>query len=309
MHIYGLGALFLLVAIYSSFSIAQLVYKTDIRRKKVHIVNWVLLSIFGLSRGLFLIIDAYHSSNVLPVVAVKLLWGIGQPCIITAYVLVFIVLKNALVMKQRFRSWYTTKNIAMITLPYFVFVLTAEMTVSFVKSLNGLTFACQLLYVLFTVFLLLFYSSVALKIWKKKRDVSLGGSVGQQQRSRLNSILVVCFSAIIGGVLLCVTQIYAMVGVYGVFSEVREVPPWPWYGFNTMQRILELYMCALLCKMLVSKSNGTNQHSDLSQNSSSVITTRNRDVMVTRQNIMVTNHTNQAWSPKPVATELAVIEN
>lgn len=309
VHIYGIGSLFLLVSLFACWSVAKLLFKTDIRRRKVHVVNWFLLLVFGLSRGLFLIVAAYHSSDVLPVHVVKLLWGIGHPCIITAYVLVFIVLKNALVMKQNFRTWYTTKNIVRITLLYFLFVFVAEMTVSFVPDLIGLTFACQLLYVLFTIFLLVFYSFVAVKIWQKKREGGANGRIGQQSTSRLKSVLLVCFAAIIGGILLCATQIYAMVGVYGVFAKKHTVLPWPWYGFNTIQRLLELYMYLLLCKMLVSKSD-TNQRGDLSHNSSAYSENIGRkcDVLVTRQTVSVTN--NYPWSTIPGATSnLTIVDS
>lgn len=297
VHIYGLGTLFLLIALFSAFAISKLVYTTDIRRKKVHIVNLALLLMFSLTRSLFLLIDPYYSRKTLSIVAVKLLWGIGQPCLITAYVLIFIVLKNAFMMKQRFRRWYTIKNIALITLPYFFFVCAAEMTISFAHELIGFTFACQLLYVLFTVFLIIFYSFIASKIWKKKRDAE-AGSIGRQyngQSSKLRSILSICLAAISGGVLLCVSQIYAMAGVYGVFSSTRDVLPWPWFGFSTGQRLLEVYMCLLLCKMLLSKSNN-DQQSGLSQNSSFVLPGHRGDVTVTRQVVVVTT---RPLSPVP----------
>jgi hypothetical protein len=257
VHLYGLGVMFALIAIQGMFSIFKLRHLQNSRHKKVHIINFSLLSVFGLSRALFLVIDGYHSKRLLPVVVVKILWGIGQPCIITAYILMFVVLKNALVMRQRFRSWYTTRNIALATLPYFMFVCVAEMTVAFIPSFIAFTFVCQILYVSFTVLLLLFYTFIARLLWKKKRSVKSGqdGFGVKERGSRLQSILVVCFMAIFGGLSLLVSRLYATIGVYGVFSDARVVPPWPWYVFNTVQRLLELYMSVLLVWILSYKTN------------------------------------------------------
>lgn len=268
VHLYGVGTVFLLTALYGIVSIIRL------RRhgqKKVHIINYSLLSVFGLSRGLFLVIDGYRYRKMLPPIAVKTLWGVGQPCIITAYSLLFLVLKNALVMRQRFKTWYTTKNIAMTALPYFVFVGIAEMTVAFIPSLKALTFVCQFLYILFTLLLLLFYSIVARILWKKKRSVKTGmDGFGRRKNggSRFQLMLVVCYMAILGGFLLCVSQLYGMVGVYGVFSDAHSVAPWPWYAFNTAQRILELYMTILLLWMLSKSSSASSTESN--QNTSSL---------------------------------------
>lgn len=290
VHLYGLGTVFLLTAIYGIVSILRLRHG----QKKIHIINFSLLSAFGLSRGLFLVIDGYRYRQMLPPIAIKMLWGVGQPCIITAYSLLFLVLKNALVMRQRFKTWYTTKNIAMTAMPYFMFVCITEMTVAFIPSLKILTFVCQFLYILFTLLLLLFYFIVARILWKKKRSVKNGLDGSGRRKdggSRFHSMLVVCYMAIFGGVLLCVSQVYGMVGVYGVFSDANSVAPWPWYAFNTAQRIIELYMAILLLWILSNSSKESSVEGN--QNTSSL---NDRSVVEHQSNhsdIIVKRHLNQ----------------
>ena len=91
-----------------------------------------------------------------------------QPCLIKAFMLIFLVLRNALVMKSRFQNWYTTRNIALITVPYYNFVFVSEMTVSFLPSNKSLIFACQITdTVFFYVILASFCTYICTLTWKK----------------------------------------------------------------------------------------------------------------------------------------------
>ncbi|XP_031567356.1 uncharacterized protein LOC116302266 [Actinia tenebrosa] len=301
---YGLGTVFILTALYGIVSMLRLRH-TSGHKKVVHIINFSLLSVFGFSRGLFLVIDGYHYRKMLPPIAVKLLWGVGHPCIITPYSLLFLVLKNALSMRQRFKTWYTTKNITMTALSYFMFVGIAEMTVAFIPSLKVLTFLCQLLYLLFTLLLLLFYGFVARVLCKKKRSVKTGMNEFRRRKSEgtvFQSMLVVCNMVIVGGFLLCISQLYGMAGVYGVFSNAYNVAPWPWYAFNTAQRVFELYMAILLLWILSSSSKVSS--TDSNQNTSSL---NDRSVeQHSTGDIIVKRHLNREnFCRKGVTTELS----
>lgn len=250
-HQYGLATiytfvfLFIVVTLWKRFKGARV-----IPQNKVPIIVLSLLGMFCLTRSLFLCIDAYHWRKIAPVFVINVLWGVGQPCLITAYTLVFIVMRNALVLKLRFQKWYNTKNIVIATLPYFFFVLGAEFTISFIPTFKGLTFACQTLYILFGLSLTVFYSMISILIWKKftiiESSKRWATESSRTRGSRTRAILRTCLAAVVGGVLICVMQVYAMSGVYGVFSDARYVSAWPWLGFQTMSRIVEIYMVVVL---------------------------------------------------------------
>lgn len=251
LHQYGLGAIYalifflILIPLWKRFKGGRV-----ITQNKVPIIVLILLEVFCLTRCLFLCINAYHWRKTTPVFVVNVLWGVGQPCIITAYTLVFIVMRNALVLKQRFQKWYNTKNIAIATLPYFFFALGAELTVSFIPAFKGLTFACQLLYIIFGLSLTMFYSIISILIWKKFKIIDSNKRWAEDSTTvrgtRTRAILRTCLAAVVGGVLICVMQVYAMSGVYGVFSDAQHVSAWPWLVFQTMFRIVEIYMVAVL---------------------------------------------------------------
>lgn len=258
-HLYGLGAIYALIF----FVISVWLWKrfrrvqTGNQGNKVPIIVLSLLGLFCLTRCLCLCIDAYHWRQITPVAVVNVLWGVGQPCIVTAYILVFIVMRNALTLKQRFQKWYNTRNIAMATLPYFIFAFGAELTLSFVPGFKGLAFTCQLLYILFGFSLTLFYSMISILLWKKLSITSSNRWASEAVRKRgkrTRAIFRTCIAAVFGGVAICAMQFYAMTGVYGVFSDARYVSAWPWWAFQTAYRIVEIYMVAVLCYAVNDKS-------------------------------------------------------
>lgn len=256
-HQYGLGAIYALLF----FLITAWLWK---RFRRVHTGNHnrvpmivlSLLGLFCLTRSLCLCIDAYHWRQITPVVVVNVLWGVGQPCIIAAYTLVFIVMRNALTLKQRFQKWYNTRNIAIATLPYFIFALCAELTLSFVPAFKGLAFTCQLLYILFGVSLTVFYSMISFLLWKKLSIASnqWATEATRNRGKRTRAIFRTCVAAVFGGVAIWAMQFYAMTSVYGVFSDARSVSAWPWWAFQTTFRIVEIYMVVVLCYAVNDKS-------------------------------------------------------
>ena len=63
-----------------------------------------------------------------------------------------------------------------------------------------------------------------------------------------------CIAAVCGGVAICVMQFYAMTSVYSIFSEARSVSAWPWWAFQTVFRLVEIYMVLVLCYAVNDKS-------------------------------------------------------
>ena len=159
IHQYGLGGLFGIVGVLALVALLRICKGSGgFRQKKVSVVVLSQIVLFGLSRCLFLCVDAYHSKGHVPSTAVNVIWGIGEPCLITAFMLIFLVLRNALVMKSRFQNWYTTRNIALVTVPYYTFVFASEMIVSFIPAYRALILAGQITNILLDLILASFYS-------------------------------------------------------------------------------------------------------------------------------------------------------
>ena len=268
LHQYGIGTAFLIVALFVLFVLfrIQLRGASSNRQKWIQMIVLSLLFVFNITRSLILFADAYHSRGVLPRALLQVLWGLAYPCIITAYALIFVILKNALMLKQKFQNWYTAKNIALVTVPYFLFALAGELTFGLTPRLKEIGFVCQLLYVTFGFLLSGFYVFIAALLWwklgnygnaTKKNGTSQSGPEDRGRRTR--SIFRICLAIAGGGFVLCCVQFYGMVGVYGALSDATYVDPWPWFAFNTVLRVLEIYLCVILYLVAMKNSGKKNK--------------------------------------------------
>ena len=247
-HQYGLGTCFGIIgflALVTFFKICK--NNRGNRQKKVSLIVLVQITIFGLSRCFFLCADAYHSKGHFSATVINLIWGIGHPCLVTAFMLIFLVLRNALVMKHRFQNWYTTRNIALFTIPYYIFVFASEVIVSFMPSYKGLTYACQIIHITLYVSLASFYSYISILIWKKFRLVRKGAPKTKHRGKQTLAIFKRCTATIVGGFCIGVMQIYAVASANSVQSiKTQYISPWPWFAFITSLRCIELAMSVLL---------------------------------------------------------------
>ena len=275
---YGFGTAFGILALSVVIFLLRIVKLNKAARpKKATLIVLILLFLFGLSRCLFLCVDAYNSKQIFTEALSNILWSLGNPCIITAYTLIFLVLRNIFFMRERFQRWYTLKNIALITVPYFVLVFVSEVVALHAPRFKGLTFTCQMIYVTLGLMLSLFYSFIAYLLWKsyKGKTVHRTGVNRQQLATnkttlrgrRTLSMFRTCIAAVIGGLVLCALQIYSMSGVYGVFSKASYVEAWPWLIFNYAMRALELSLSLVL---YVTSTKGARQVSERHQTSFSV---------------------------------------
>lgn len=270
---YGLGTIFGILMLSTATILLRTLKKNRARRpKKASLVVLILLFIFGLSRSLYLSVDAYNTKQILPETFTNVLWILGNPCIITAYILIFLVLKNTFVLRERFQTWYTARNIAFVAVPYFLLVLVAELVLFYLPSFKSVTFTCQMIYVLLSLMLSFFYSFVAYLLWKNYKGTNIhrrresGHQIlawtakNNNRERRTRSMLKTCIAAVLGGFTLCALQVYSMSSVYGVFSDANDVPAWPWLILNYAMRILELFL-SLVLFLTSTRNTGSQQRS------------------------------------------------
>lgn len=247
LHQYGLGVCYGLVGFCALVAFVKVLKSNAAaRQKKVSLVVLSQIVLFGFSRCVFLCVDAYNSKQYLHITVLNLIWGIGQPCLITAFMLIFLVLRNALVMKGRFQNWYTSRNIAFITVPYFTFVFTSEVVVSLIPSSKILLFACQIINTTLYFSIACFYVFISALIWRKLGLIREKASKMHVRGQQKFPILKSCLGAVVGGFTMGAVQVYAMLSVYSVFSDADDADAWPWFAFQTSMRCLEMAMAVLL---------------------------------------------------------------
>lgn len=220
--------------------------KHESSQRKVSVILLGFLAVYGASRSVFLFVDAYHHRKTIPIPVLNIIWGIAQPCLITSYTLLFVVLLNALRLKQRFQTWFTARNIGLITVPHFLFVFGAELIVSFSPQFKTLVFLCQFLYAFFSLTLAFLYTFVSVLVWKSVNKMKNNTVAEIGSRKKIHRILCTCVVAAMGGVMIGGAQVYTMTGPFNVFSSTNHAPAWPWYWLATVMRLLEIYMAILL---------------------------------------------------------------
>lgn len=260
VHRFGIGAIFGVIAILSLATLVRLrMGQQSSSKRMVSIVLHGLLVVYGISRCLFLCIDAYRHKNIMPIALTNILWGIAQPCLITSYSLLFVVLRNAILLRQRFQTWFTTRNIALIVIPHFLFVLVSELAVSFSPKLKVLTFICQIFYALLSFLLSFFYFYVATLIWKSV--INIQGLTTSNSNSLTTNpmfrILLACIAVALVGLTITGLQLWIIAGPLGIFSNTANISAWSWYISTTSMRILEVIMAAILFVITRHQSKST----------------------------------------------------
>lgn len=246
VHQFGIGAVFAIIAVLSLVALLRLrMARQSTNKRVISIVLHAFLVMYGTSRCLFLCIDAYHHRKRMPVAVSNVLWGIAQPCLIASYSLLFVVLRNAIRLKQRFQTWFNTRNIALVVVPHFLFVFGSELAISFAPRLKILTFVCQLLYALLSFLLSVNYSYVSVLIWNSMKTMRQSSN-NQSTSNQMFRIFLACVGVALVGMIITLMQIYAMAGPYGVFSKTIYISAWPWYLFTTAMRLLEVTMAIIL---------------------------------------------------------------
>lgn len=246
-HQYGLGACFGLIGLVALVTLLKLLkFNRSARQKRVSLVVLSQIVSFGFTRCVFLCLDAYNSKQYLPFAVLNIIWGIAQPCLIAAFMLIFLVLRNALVMKTRFQNWYTSRNIALITIPYFLFVFSSETIVSFFPMYNGLLLVCQIIGAVLHLSLAAFYCYIAVLIRQKMHLVRQRSGKTTVKGRHSFSKFKRCIGAALGGFSIGIMHVYAMASMNRVFSATKHVDEWLWFAFQTSMRCLEIGMSVLL---------------------------------------------------------------
>ena len=254
-HQYGLGACFGLIGLVAIVTLLKLLkFNRGARQKRVSLVVLSQIVSFGFSRCVFLCLDAYHSKQNLPFAVLNIIWGMGQPCLIAAFMLIFLVLRNALVMKTRFQNWYTPRNIALIQIPYFLFVFSSETVVSFFPTYKALLLVCQIIGAVLHLSLAVFYCYIAVLIRQEMHMVRQRSGQTTVRGRRSFAKFKRCIGAALGGFSIGIMHVYSMVSMNRVFSATKHVDAWPWFAFQTSMRCLEIGMSVLLYVTGIQKS-------------------------------------------------------
>ena len=141
IHIYGLGIIYLLLALYAGISMLEFRRRLRIQQY-ILAINWILL-ILGLSRALFLFIDAYESTGKLPTPLTRVLYGIAFPCLTSSYSLIQLVFMRITKVNMGSSKLQNYRVLAAIITTHFTIVIVIDITVAYRNNLKWLLMLCQ----------------------------------------------------------------------------------------------------------------------------------------------------------------------
>ncbi|GAV04894.1 hypothetical protein RvY_15100 [Ramazzottius varieornatus] len=251
LHIYAIGSLFAVVSFYSlicTLKLCRLALPSAVRCYFM-LLHFILM-IFGVMRAVFLLLDPYNASNVLPPAVSAAFLHISFPCLTLAFLMVLAALIRAARTKLSRAGIVNGCLLLGIVVVNFTFAIGAEVCVEFLRW-NTVAVASQTYFIAWSVGLGCGYLFMCNKLLSAADDVdSLATSSTQPSRRVATSVHITLIAALLL-LIFASLHIFGMVMIYEYFrSESATEPvtyqPWIWYGFHTGTRITELLLSALL---------------------------------------------------------------
>ncbi|XP_076313482.1 uncharacterized protein LOC143226427 [Tachypleus tridentatus] len=256
VHVYMMGSLFTLLAVYSFVSVLRL--KTFVRllsRGYFMSLN-IMMFFMGVSRAVYLLYDPYNLQGKYPAVLAYFVFNSGYPFLTSAFSILFLALLQATKVELLSPKIQKPSVLAGIIIFHFSFSLTTDILVgSFVKA-GILLFVCQVMFCMWSLFLSVGYFHIFSKLYRaalRKQSEMIrvtftklhidGAKLPKKlPRPTLGLAVKVTFVTAIFGLMMTALQLYGIIRVYGVFVK-NKPEPWPWWAYQLGCRILELAMC------------------------------------------------------------------
>jgi len=251
LHTYGFAAVFTIIALIPPFELLRMhVDKTKMTALKSSLL--VTIFIFSSTRAIALFVDPYGSTNRFHLIITQLLFALGHPCIISALSLLLLVLIDTTKMNIAPPKFQRIKFIVPVVISHVALVIVTDFVVVYFLEAKILLLMCQIYFLSLGILLAVGYARVGWKIRTNIRaNVNSKSAVDNSMR-RLQYLIAACAVA---SALISALTIYGAAGVFGIYSGVRYVNPWPWWIFQTCNRILETTICIVVLLMNTKASN------------------------------------------------------
>lgn len=251
MHVYGTGALFLLLSVIALINligspILQVSYLPYV------ILANALLFVIGVLRGVFFLLDPYGTKMKITQPIALVLYNVTFPLMLTTFaILVLLVLKIARlqVLPPKFQSLALLAVIAVI---HFIVLLSADLLTHLLNP--SVNMVLQILSISWGIFLMVgnFVAYYQLRKSSKEianetrvsptcEDIVVVQTQGRSIKCMFTSSRVLLVGSIFG-LLCCALQVYAILWLYGLIGRKNEFS-WSWWFLQFWFRIFELALC------------------------------------------------------------------
>lgn len=245
LHTYGFGVIFTIIALIPPLELLRMhVDKGKMSALKSSLL--VIIFFFSSTRAMALFVDPYGSTKRFHLILSQLLFSLGHPSIISALSLLLLVLIDTTKMNVAPPKFQRVQFIIPVVVFHVVLVIVTDFVVVYFLEAKVLLLMCQLYFLSLGFLLAVGYARVGWKIHVNiKANVNSKSAVDNSMR-RLQYLIAAC--AVVSG-FISVLTIYGAAGVFGVYSDVQYVEPWPWWIFQTCNRLLETTICIIILLM------------------------------------------------------------
>ncbi|XP_063797013.1 proline-rich transmembrane protein 3 [Pseudophryne corroboree] len=252
MHVYGTGALFILLSV---IALINLIGSPILRVSYLPyiIVANALLFAVGILRGVFFLLDPYGTKMKISQPIALVLYNVTFPFMLSAFAaLVLLVLKMARLqlLPPKLQSLALLAVIATI---HFIVLLSADLLTHLLNP--SVNMVLQILSISWGIFLMVGNFVAYYRLRKSCKDtvnetqrVSPAGeeimvvqTQGRSTKCIFTSSRVLLVSSIFG-LLCCGLQVYAILWLYGILGRKNEFS-WSWWFLQFWFRIFELALC------------------------------------------------------------------
>ncbi|WAR13046.1 hypothetical protein MAR_027226 [Mya arenaria] len=256
IHVYFYASVFVIIAAMTIFSMACHLTRNRRRgRYKLTIALQILLLEFTLLRAVCLFGNPYQTvSNRAPMVFF-ILWSLAVPGLTASFSVLLLVLIDLTKMSVGPPLFQRLPVLFGITAFHFAMIFSLDLSCVFDTLVcKHMMFVCDLLYILYGLFLAIGYGYTARFLYKNisihriQRKESRGVMRNGHYRKTM-MVVKVCIAASIVSLSIAATHVYSASSTLGVYSDVQFVDAWQWWIVQTAYRVEEVASAVIIVLM------------------------------------------------------------
>ncbi|XP_050398417.1 uncharacterized protein LOC126816193 [Patella vulgata] len=254
IHVYLFALAYLAIALFGIFLIITIVFNrsgTPINKTTIALNS--MITFFAITRSVTLFLDPYSSERSVPFMVSHVIWSIGIPGLTSSFSIVLLILLDTTKMEVAPPRFQKLSVIAFITAVHMLIVISFDILVMLYGStVKVLLIICQLLFVTYGLVVSVGFLYVGVKI---RKNLSASTSSSKDPTSkRLQRLTKSIFISSAVALSIAVTNLYAAVDIFGVFSPIMVVDSWSWWILQTCLRVEETMASILVLSVFIKVS-------------------------------------------------------
>ncbi|XP_028408978.1 uncharacterized protein LOC114531566 [Dendronephthya gigantea] len=263
VHSYVFGITFFFIAVYGVYNLVKLCKSKMKNSRNYFVAITGLVCFLGFTRAVVLLGDPYSTRRPFALTPGYglLLFSLGYPCLTSGFFLINWSLVEVTKLQLLPSRIHKRKVLALVLVIHFVVVITFDMIFVYFSQTIFL-FICRSFFVVWGILLFGGFIVASIRLQNQVRQtlrnltvtgnetpVARGQSNNEKnarparfQEARTRKVMKIARRAAATGLLICCTQIYALWEFYVFYNNDVVPKAWPWWGYQTSFRCVELFM-------------------------------------------------------------------